>query len=186
MIITIARECGSGGHAIGELIAQHYGIRCYDRHILVSEAKAKGVYHELETFFSEKPFDSLLYSIAVNHGSYKSTATLNRFKELIKDESFVLIGRCGNVLYRNEPDVTSFFVHADKETKIDRTVTKQHMDRIKAEELIEYVDSKRAAFHEHYTGGSWGDARQYHMAVNSSILGVEKTADMMIDFIDKR
>ena len=42
MIITVGRECGSGGHAIGEALAAHYGIRCYDRHILVSEAKARG------------------------------------------------------------------------------------------------------------------------------------------------
>ena len=55
MIITVGRECGSGGHAIGEALAAHYGIRCYDRHILVSEAKARGMYDELESFFSEKP-----------------------------------------------------------------------------------------------------------------------------------
>ena len=67
MIITVGRECGSGGHAIGEALAAHYGIRCYDRHILVSEAKARGMYDELENFFSEKPMDSLLYSIAINN-----------------------------------------------------------------------------------------------------------------------
>ena len=68
MIITIARECGSGGHAIGSALAEYYGIKCYDRHILVAEAKKQGKYEELESFFSEKPMDSLLYSIAVNHG----------------------------------------------------------------------------------------------------------------------
>ena len=78
MIITVGRECGSGGHAIGEALAAHYGIRCYDRHILVSEAKAKGMYDELENFFSEKPMDSLLYSIAINNMEKRNIKSIMR------------------------------------------------------------------------------------------------------------
>lgn len=186
MIITIARECGSGGHAIGVALAQHYGIRCFDRHILVSEAKKQGMYDELEGFFSEKPMDSLLYSIAINHGRNNNNAILERFQKLITEESFVLIGRCGNYIYGNQPDCTTLFIHADMENKIQRTIRKQNIDRIKAVELMEYVDSKRQAFHKHYTGESWGDARNYQLAINSSILGVEKTAAEIIGFIDKK
>ena len=101
MIITVGRECGSGGHAIGEALAAHYGIRCYDRHILVSEAKAKGMYDELENFFSEKPMDSLLYSIAINNMEKRNATVLKQFHELITENSFVLIGRCGNYIYKN-------------------------------------------------------------------------------------
>ena len=94
MIITVGRECGSGGHAIGEALAAHYGIRCYDRHILVSEAKASGMYDELENFFSEKPMDSLLNSIAINKMKKRNATVLKQFHELITENSFVLIGRC--------------------------------------------------------------------------------------------
>ena len=171
LIITLGREFGSGGHAIGEALAAHYGIRCYDRHILVSEAKARGMYDELENFFSEKPMDSLV---------------LKQFHELIKENSFVLIGRCGNYIYKNDEDVTTLFIHSDMDSKIERTMHKQNMDRIKAKELIEYVDSKREAFHKRYTDETWGDARNYQLTVNSSVLGVEQTAEQIIAFIDKK
>lgn len=186
MIITVGRECGSGGHAIGEALAAHYGIRCYDRHILVSEAKAKGMYDELENFFSEKPMDSLLYSIAINNMEKRNATVLKQFHELITENSFVLIGRCGNYIYKNGEDVTTLFIHSDMDSKIERTMHKQNMDRIKAKELIEYVDSKREAFHKRYTDETWGDARNYQLTVNSSVLGVEQTAEQIIAFIDKK
>ena len=63
---------------------------------------------------------------------------------------------------------------------------KQNMDRIKAKELIEYVDSKREAFHKRYTDETWGDARNYQLTVNSSVLGVEQTAEQIIAFIDQK
>lgn len=186
MIITVGRECGSGGHAIGEALAAHYGIRCYDRHILVSEAKARGMYDELENFFSEKPMDSLLYSIAINNMEKRNATVLKQFHELITENSFVLIGRCGNYIYKNDEDVTTLFIHSDMDSKIERTMHKQNMDRIKAKELIEYVDSKREAFHKRYTDETWGDARNYQLTVNSSVLGVEQTAEQIIAFIDKK
>lgn len=186
MIITVARECGSGGHAIGSALAEYYGIKCYDRHILVAEAKKQGKYEELESFFSEKPMDSLLYSIAVNHGKNRNNAILEKFEALITEESFVLIGRCGNYLYGNRPDCTTLFVHGDTENKIQRTIRKQNIDRIKALELIQFVDSKRQSFHRHYTGQDWADARNYQLTVNSSILGVEETAAEIIHFIGRK
>lgn len=187
MIITIARECGSGGHSIGEKIARHYGIKCFDRHILVSEAKKMGLYEQLESFFSEKPVNSLLYSIAVNNGKLKTgKATLELFKSLIKEESFVIIGRCGNYIYKDNPDVTSVFVHADDEIRIDRTVKKQSVDRIRAAELIDYVDGKRKTFHSYYTGQTWADARNYQITLDSGLLGEDKSVEMIIDFIEKK
>lgn len=186
MIITIARECGSGGHAIGELIAKHYGIRCYDRHILVTEAKKQGVYDELEPFFSEKPMDSLLYSIAMNSSKNPHQATFDRFKKLIPEKDFVLIGRCGNVLYREKSDAVSVFIHADMEAKINRTVRKQNVDRIKARQLVDYVNDKRKSFHHNYTREDWGIAKNYDFCLNSSLFGDEGTAQAIIGLVERK
>ncbi len=187
MIITVARECGSGGHSVGQKLAQHYGIKCFDRHVLVTEAKKTGKYDELESFFSEKPVNSLLYSIVVNNGKVRAGRnTLELFKSLIQEESFVLIGRCGNYIYKDAPDLTSVFVHADNDIRINRTAKKQSVDHIKAAEIVEYVDEKRKTFHSYYTGQSWGDAKNYQLCIDSGILGVDETVDMIIDFIEKK
>jgi cytidylate kinase len=187
MIITIGRECGSGGHQIGEKLAAHYGLKLYDRHILVAEAKRTGKYDELEAFFSERPMDSLLYSIAVSEGRSKAgERTLERFKGFLQEESFVMIGRCGNYLYKDESDATSVFIHADEELRIQRTVTKQHLDRIKAAELIKYVDEKRQDFHSRYTNQNWGDSRNYQLTLDSGTIGIDATVDIIIDFINKK
>jgi len=147
---------------------------------------ALNMYDELENFFSEKPMDSLLYSIAINNMEKRNATVLKQFHELITENSFVLIGRCGNYIYKNDEDVTTLFIHSDMDSKIERTMHKQNMDRIKAKELIEYVDSKREAFHKRYTDEIWGDARNYQLTVNSSVLGVEQTAEQIIAFIDKK
>lgn len=116
----------------------------------------------------------------------RNATVLKQFHELITENSFVLIGRCGNYIYKNDEDVTTLFIHSDMDSKIERTMHKQNMDRIKAKELIEYVDSKREAFHKRYTDETWGDARNYQLTVNSSVLGVEQTAEQIIAFIDKK
>ena len=75
------------------------------------------MYDELENFFSEKPMDSLLYSIAINNMEKRNATVLKQFHELITENSFVLIGRCGNYIYKNDEDVTTLFIHSDMDSK---------------------------------------------------------------------
>ena len=185
-IICIGREYGSGGHAIGKILAKRTGYEFYDKERFIAIAKERGFEGEVEEYLEEQPMNSLLYSIAINNMEKRNATVLKQFHELITENSFVLIGRCGNYIYKNDEDVTTLFIHSDMDSKIERTMHKQNMDRIKAKELIEYVDSKREAFHKRYTDETWGDARNYQLTVNSSVLGVEQTAEQIIAFIDKK
>ena len=79
MIITIARQCGSGGHEIGKELASRLGLELYDRKKLEEEAKKLGKLDENKEFFQEKAVNSLLYSIAVSYGE----SNQERFMQMI-------------------------------------------------------------------------------------------------------
>lgn len=187
MIITIARECGSGGHEIGERLAVHYNIPLYDKKRLIEEAKQNGMYEEMEFFFSEKPMNSLLYAIAMGNANEKSNKMVYQMmRKLISEKSFILMGRCGSDIFKEEQGFTSVFLHGEEEDKIVQTMRKQNIERAEAIELMNAVDKKRSTFHNYYTGQVWGDARNYHITLNSSLIGIEETAEMIIKYIQMK
>lgn len=187
MIITIARECGSGGHEIGERLSAHYHIPLYDKTKLIEKAKQIGMYEEMEFFFSEKPVNSLLYAIAIGNVNDKSNKMVyEMMRKLISEKSFILLGRCGSDMFKEEKDFTSIFLHGQEEDRIARTMRKQNIDREKAIELLAAVDKKRSTFHHYYTGQVWGDARNYQITLNSSLIGIEEAAEMIVAYIEKK
>ena len=115
MIITIARQCGSGGHEIGKELASRLGLELYDRKKLEEEAKKLGKLDENKEFFQEKAVNSLLYSIAVSYGeSNPMEKSFELIHELTQQKSAVIIGRCSGAIYANDPEATTVFLHADK------------------------------------------------------------------------
>lgn len=185
MIITIGRECGSGGHDIGEKLAEHYKIPLYDRKILEERAKQQGIYDEMESFFSEQPMNSLLYSIAMTSSNVDAGShVFRKLRTLIKDESFVLIGRCGNYVYKDDPECVSLFIHSDISDRIAKTMEKQNLGEKKARDLIRYVDEKRAVFHKYYTGEEWGVAKNYSLSLDNGRIDTDKAVKLIIDYIN--
>ena len=59
-------------------------------------------------------------------------------------------------------------------------------DREKGAALIVEVEERRAAYYNYYTGKRWGQAASYHLCVDSSILGMEGTAELLGDFVRRR
>ena len=182
MIITVGRECGSGGHAIGEALAAHYGIRCYDRHILVSEAKARGMYDELENFFSEKPMDSLLYSIAMNYSRPKKKPfPFELVEELAAEKPCIIIGRCAGYLTREQDNAFSVFIHADMDKRIAAVMARDHINsRLKAKRKIEEIDEKRSTFRKEFTGEEWGQSKYYNLSIDTTHLSYQQAADLIL------
>lgn len=185
MIITIARQSGSRGHEIGKRLAAHYGIPFYDKEALFQKAKEKGVYDEMESFLSEKPLNSLLYAIVMENSEENlNHREFDALKSLITDESFVLLGRCGNLLYRSHPDCYSFFLHGNHADCVERTMKRYNLSRQQAEKQLEEVDNKRRTFQKHYTGQQWNDSRNYDMCINVDRNGAEKTLQVIESYID--
>ena len=182
LIITLGREFGSGGHAIGEALAAHYGIRCYDRHILVSEAKARGMYDELENFFSEKPMDSLLYSIAMNYSRPKKKPfPFELVEELAAEKPCIIIGRCAGYLTREQDNAFSVFIHADMDKRIAAVMARDHINsRLKAKRKIEEIDEKRSTFRKEFTGEEWGQSKYYNLSIDTTHLSYQQAADLIL------
>ena len=187
MIITIARQCGSGGHEIGKELASRLGLELYDRKKLEEEAKKLGKLDENKEFFQEKAVNSLLYSIAVSYGA---SNPMERSFELIREhtqqKSAVIIGRCSGAIYANNPDATTIFLHADKDCRIKRVMKRDGIDEKKAAKLLKEVDEKRASFHKFCTGKEWGDAGQYQLSIDTGKLDISDAADMIINYINAK
>ncbi len=185
MILTIERECGSGGHVVAEHLAEIYSLPLYDKQILNQKATELGVAQSMGIFFDERPMESLLYPV-VKTGEIPEFGkeTFSVFRSLIKEEDFILIGRCGNYIYRKEPELVSIFLHAEVSDRIHRTMMKQGVDRFTAGKLVDEVDDKRRRFHKYYTGKAWGQAADYDITLNTSFLGIDGTVDLIHAYVE--
>ncbi len=187
MIITIARQCGSGGHEIGKELASRLGLELYDRKKLEEEAKKLGKLDENKEFFQEKAVNSLLYSIAVSYGeSNPMEKSFELIRELTQQKSAVIIGRCSGAIYANDPEATTVFLHADKDCRIKRVMERDGINEKKAAKLIKEVDEKRASFHKFCTGKEWEDACQYQLSIDTGKLDISDAADMIINYINAK
>jgi cytidylate kinase len=98
----------------------------------------------------------------------------------------VVVGRCAETVLKDSPALISIFVLGDKEFKIDRTVKGLSVSREEALNLMKINDKKRKSYHNYYCEGKWGDSRTYDITINTSKLGVDLAAKILIDYIDKR
>ena len=113
MIITIARQCGCGAVRVGRLLAEHYGIPFYTRKNLMEMAEERGVLDEMEAFFDEDPVDELLFSMS-SLGENQRLLTekpLRVLADMIGQENCVVIGRCGNYIFRERKDLVSEYIN---------------------------------------------------------------------------
>ncbi|MBQ1547915.1 MAG: cytidylate kinase-like family protein [Lachnospiraceae bacterium] len=188
MIICIERECGSGAHVVAEHLSRIYSLPLYDRQSLIREAKTTGVYDQMKKFFEERPTENSYLSISKGDESPEFGRELyEMFRELIEPESFILIGRCGNYIYRKRRDeMVSIFLHAEINDRVKRTMKKQHLDRWNAGKIVDEVDDKRRAFHKYYTGTTWGMAADYDLCLNTSYLGIPGAVHMINEYIDAK
>lgn len=186
MVITIARTCGSGGHDVAEVLSKKLGIPVYDKERLMQEAKDRHCYEEMASFFEEKPVDSLLYAIAMGNSEVdRGKFPFEMIRGLAKEKDLIFIGRCGNVILRDQPDHISVFLHADDGDRIQNLCKKMGMDEKKAKRYMEEKDENRARFHRYYTGCTWGDAREYDLSISTSRLTKEEVAEQILSFLNK-
>ena len=119
MIITIARESGSGGYTVGKLLSDYYHIPVHDQDSLARLAKEKGMYDEMPDFFQESPVNSIIYALSMDFRNKKFTEPeRDRLEHLLPEKDFILVGRCGNYIFRNHTGCISVFIHGDIDHRI--------------------------------------------------------------------
>lgn len=198
LIITIARQYGSGGREIGERVAEILDIPMYDKE-LIKDAAAKGSLNEevLRTT-DESAANSLLYTLAMGSNVLGATMQFG-YKMPLNDKLFILqsevireyaaagscviIGRCADYVLRDEENVLKIFIYSDIETR-EKRIRERYPD-IKSSQVLDVInktDKRRASYYNFYTGNKWGKHDNYDLAINAATFGVEKTAELIADF----
>ena len=201
-IINIGRELGSGGKAIGERLAKIYNIHVYDKKLITLAAEESGI---CQKFFekadeSNKGFISSLMgglripfiSDGAAYDNYLSNDALFKIqsdviRKLANEESCIFIGRCADYILRDHPRCVNIFVTADMKDRICRLrETNPHISEEDAEIYLEKADKKRSSYYNYYSNKTWGAAATYHLCINSSVFGLDRTTEYIKAFIDEK
>ena len=151
-VITISREYGSGGRMIGRKLAEKLGIHCYD-----AEDRTRGLTTQ----------DNLW------------NVQCQVIAELADKESCVIVGRCADYILRARADCLTVFIHADRDTRDERIAKEYGVPEDSVVRRRKEKDKRRAAYYQFYTDMKWGDARNYHICLDSGELGIDKCVDIL-------
>ncbi len=190
LIICIGREYGSGGHEIAEKLSKKLDLPFYDRNLLEEVAATKNVDVNEICNYDEKPRNRI-FSRTVrgfNNSPEQNIAEMQfaLLKSKAADgDSFVIVGRCSADLFEGLAPYISIFIHADEEARIKRIMERRNFDRRKAKIAIERHDRKRRQYHNSFCQRKWGETKSYDLCLNSSPLGIDKSVDLILDFIEK-
>ncbi len=187
LVITIAREYGSGGRYIGRLIADKLGIKFYDKDFIKKIAEKTGLTEEyVEKNEQSKNTLSALNSTGLTNQDELFINESREIEELANKESCVIIGRCADFVLKDRNDVIKIFVYSNIKDKINRATKFYGIDKEKAEKEIKNVDKSRAKHYKYYTEREWKDYSNYDICINSDLLGVEKVADLICEMIKQK
>lgn len=194
-IITIGREFGSGGHEIGQKLADRLGIPLYDHRLVSMAAEELGVSKKdarrvdessLNKFVSSYTMTPGMYTEFINAASYLpsfDTEVYLKQAEIIKSLAekgpCVIVGRCADYILRDRDDCINVFICADKEDRKNRIMELYGLSERKAAEKIRKSDKERRYYYEVHTGQDWGSIRSHQMLLNVSMLGIERIVDIL-------
>ena len=191
IIISIGREFGSGGHAIAEILAKRFTLPLYDNNLLLEIAESKNLDVKSLERYDEVPKNRLFsrnvqgYSNSPEENIAKMQFNYLREKA-DNGESYVVVGRCSEEVLGDYPFVTTVFILGDMDKKIERISKLYNVSSYKAESIITENNKKRKSYHNYYCRCKWGDSRNYELSINSSKLGLEKTADIIEDYLREK
>lgn len=184
-IVTISREFGSGGRTIGKKVAEKLGISCYDSELIQKIAEESGFAENYVKEAGEYAPGGFLSSVLANRAFGPTNEDIlwetqcRVIMELAEKGPCVIVGRCADYLLQNKADYLKVFIHADMAFRAKRIVEVYGEREQSPEQRLRDKDKRRAAYHRFYTDMKWGDARNYHIALDSGALGIEKCADMI-------
>ena len=190
VVITVSREYGSGGRYVGRLIADKLGIKFYDKEIITKLAEATGLSEEyIENNEQKRDATAILnngFYMGLDNADELFVKEIELIKELAAKDSCVIIGRCADFILKDEKNVIKVFVYSGMEDKIKRATQIYGYEEDKAKKEIERIDKLRANHYKHYTDKDWKDFSNYDICINSDLLGVEKSADVICDMVKEK
>lgn len=201
-VITIGRSFGSGGRALGRMIAERLGIAFYDKMLLVKAAEKAGYNIEYFEQGDERvprimgsiiPFSMGFYPMSwVGDSTGGNTdrvykAQCDFIHDLANGEPCVIVGRSADYVLRDVDNVVNIFVHAPIDECAKRIVGRHDTETLdEARALAERTNKLRANFYNFYTDKRWGHATSYDLCLDSSTMPLDKLADFIINYIHLR
>lgn len=201
-VITIARQYGSGGRTIGQMLAKELGIEFYDRDLIKKASEDSGISMDLFAESDEKAVKKGLLGLrhsksyggevlSPDHSKFTSDENLFNYqakviKQLAEQESCIIIGRAADYILKDYDNVLSVFVHAPKDYLLARSAEKLTLTGRELEKYIDSIDKDRAAYYKAHTGREWTDARNYDLCLDSSKLGFERCVEEIIAYMNIR
>lgn len=190
IIITISRESGSAGHTIAGILAKKLNIRLLDKELVEETVAYAGYSREHMRKYDEKPVN---YFTSRRIGAYTNSPEANvaeKVFEYIKSqadqgESFVLVGRCGHCVLKDNPNTVNVFIHGEYETKVSHLMEYHNLSREKAVKFMKNTDRKRKAYHNHYCDNKWADGRAFDLCINSSRVGLDGASEIVLKYLDE-
>ena len=196
ILITIGRQFGSGGKAVAHILGHKLGIPVYDNELIVEAAKKSGFSKDLFEGSDEKkrPFSlsSIFSSNRYGHFSdnYINDADLFRIqsetiRSLAEKGSAIFVGRASDFVLRDMGSI-DVFLTSPLEVRKAFVAEREGITPEAAGEIILKREKEREAYYNYLTFGNWGVASNYDLCIDSSLLGFEGTADLIIEFIRKK
>ena len=181
-VITISREYGSGGRAIGEKVAEALNIPFYDNDRIYEMAKESGA-EEMIRKTERMKATSFLYGLYMNATQQPTKDDLFELQSQViqkvaEEGPCVIVGRCADYILRDRDDLLSVFIHAPLEFRVERARTAYQIDTDNIEAHVKKQDRNRANFYNHITDRKWGDANSFHFAM-SSVYGIDFSAEVL-------
>lgn len=202
-IITINRECGSGGRDIARRMGEILGLKVYDKAILEAicekykldkeeilriKSKKLNLWDDLCQFYRQ--FDTMDDSYLTEHKKITSRelyyAESQIMRNLAEQESCIIVGRAGFHILKDNPDAIHIFLIADRDVRIRKVAEREGLDEKAADKFIDDVDSARESFTKNFAGVSRYDARNYDIVINVSRFTPEEVAAFLAENIQKK
>ena len=196
-IITIGRQFGSAGREIGEKVAEHFGIKCYDKELLTRAAKESGFCEEMLANHDERPTNSFLYNLVMDTYSFGYNASsfvempisqkvflaqFDTIKKIAQEGPCIIVGRCADYALSDFANSIHLFIYAEENARIRRISKKYDVNENKARDMILKKDKQRQSYYNYYTSKKWGRADSYDLCISSSVLGVDGTVKLICQY----
>ena len=196
--ITIGRQFGTGGHEIGQKLAEKLGIKCYDKELIKRVATESGLCPEILENNDERPTNSFLYNLVMDTYSFGITnanyvdmplshkvflAQFDTIKKIADEGPCVIVGRCADYALADYEHVLNLFIYGDMNKRIERVKEKYAVSEKDAKDMIIKKDKQRASYYNYYSTKKWGKAETYDLCIDSTVLGRDGTVELLYQFI---
>lgn len=190
LVVTVAREYGSDGLEIAELVAKRLGVPCYDRHLIDETARQLGFNTSLVEQSEQNIPTSKLWELIFTDKSIPPSMNPSKddaifvsqsrtIRELASEGPCVIVGRLSNWILRDYPNILRVYVSSDRTKTVERVMSKENLSHEEALDKVERINNGRANHYWQYTGGQWTDPHNYDIMINRDKVGIGHAVELI-------